>query len=508
MTLSLLGIIAVQVFWMRRAILEKEQQLDSQINEALHRTAYLIERNRNAYLLSNFKQMQLGHVLHKNSSNNSLNDFMNFWHEIYKDKHLTKTYQSEESSKKTTYSLDTTIVTGNTERHIRVVQTNSASNNVNKQFEQTTRQIKQHLSGVIDQMALEFSLQGAGISENLVSNLLEPTLRSQLKNLGINLNFEYAITNSSGQSYKNMKSDKWTDDNISKAYKTTLFPNDIMGGRYFLQVFFPEKRSIIYSSLIWLFIGSVVFTLIIIITFFYTLRTIFNQKHLSEMKSDFINNMTHEFKTPIATISLATDAISNPMAKGKPEQVSRFLQVIREENKRMNRQVENVLQMAMLDKKDFNLNCKPIYVHSLISQAVKNISLQVEQKGGTIIQKLEATTDLLNIDENHFTNIIYNLLDNANKYTIDKEPKIEVSTYSKQGYFYIDVSDNGMGMDKETQTKVFDKFFRYSMGNVHTIKGFGLGLSYVKGVVKAFGGEIDIKSVKGKGSTFTVKIPF
>jgi len=173
----------------------------------------------------------------------------------------------------------------------------------------------------------------------------------------------------------------------------------------------------------------------------------------------------------------------------------------------MNRQVESVLKMALIDKKDFNLSISEIYVHPLIEQAVNNISLQVEQKGGFIHKKLEAATDLLKVDETHFANIIYNLLDNANKYTLDKIPEIEIATYTQQGDFYIAVTDNGIGMDADTQDKVFEKFYRYSTGNVHTVKGFGLGLSYVKAIVHAFKGSISIKSKKGSGSTFTIKLP-
>lgn len=513
MTISLLGIITVQVFWMHKAISVKEQQLNQQINEVLNRTAYRIERNQNAYLLSNMFQLQNFGMQNNSFQDSLINEFSSFWSNSKKNTNTANnnkqvTREIKNGIEKTTYNFDTVIVTNNSKQHIQSYSSVIKPNTKNNMLIENKEQIKQQLNSVIDQMILEFSLHNTPIYKRMANNIIEPTIAYELNNFNIPLKFEYAVTDENGKPYKNMMSSNYNYKKNNKAYKTALFPNDIIGKKDFLRVYFPEKRSFIFGSLVWVLVGSVIFTIIIIVTFFYTLRTIFNQKRLSEIKSDFINNMTHEFKTPIATISLATDAISNPSTIDKPIQISRFLQIIKEENKRMNRQVENVLQMALIDKKDFNLNLKKVYVHPLIEQAVKNISLQIEQNNGVITKKLEANTDLLNVDENHFINIIYNLLDNANKYSINNNPEIEIATYSLQEYFYIEVSDKGIGMDKETQEKIFDKFYRYSTGNVHTVKGFGLGLSYVKAIVNAFGGDISIKSEKNVGSTFTIKIPF
>jgi two-component system phosphate regulon sensor histidine kinase PhoR len=195
-----------------------------------------------------------------------------------------------------------------------------------------------------------------------------------------------------------------------------------------LVLYFPNKRNYLVNNLIWPFTGSLIFTLIILFTFYFTLRIIYNQKKTSEVKTDFINNMTHEFKTHIATISLAADSISNPTILNVPEKVIRFIDIIKEETRRMNRQVESVLKMALIDKKDFNLNMVDTAVHPLIELAVKNISLQVEQKGGKIKLDIQAENDHLRIDETHFANLIYNLLDNANKYALNPPPEKTDST--------------------------------------------------------------------------------
>lgn len=512
MSISLLGIIGVQIFWMKKALSVKKQQFDYQVNEILNRVSFRIERNQNiGWLSTKFQMLDFGHF---GGNSNVLDEFFGFWNnfDTTQNRNTEVVYQEKGNIEKATYNFDTVIVTPNSKQHIQqyseIIKSGKDNNFEKVDFMRSNKLIKSQLNELLDQMILDFSVDGMPIYERVKKSMITSVLEDELHNFNLPLKFEYAVSDKDGKVYQDIYSEKYDKKKAKKGYKTLLFRNAIRGQKNFLTVYFPQKKQFIFRSVIWLFVGSIVFTIIILITFFYTLRTIFRQKQLSEIKSDFINNMTHEFKTPIATISLAADAIATPATIEKPVQIGRFVQIIKEENKRMNRQVENVLQMALLDKRDFNLNLHSVYVHPLIEQAVKNISLQVEQRGGKIDKKLEATTDLLKIDENHFINIIYNLLDNANKYTIDNIPKIEIVSYSKEADFFITVSDNGVGMDKETQEKIFDKFYRYPMGNVHTVKGFGLGLSYVKAIVNAFGGTIFVKSEKGNGSTFIIKIPF
>lgn len=518
MGISLLGIIAIQVFWMHQAISVKDEQFDQQVNQAISRAAYRIERNQNAFLLSSMFQRQSTFPPTKNISPQQYQDsiileFGDFMTQQEANKKERVQHEVKDGIKTTTYGFDTLIVNGNSQQRIQSysrISTSSGNHYISNEHDRKDdpAALKKELSSAFDQMIMEFSLKDIPLDERIGSSVVEPTIRYELDNLDIPLQYEYAITDKKGKPFNHLISKGYKPRKGYDIYRTVIFPNLFMNDGELLSVYFPEKRSFIYRSLISLFVGSLIFTIIILFTFYYTLKTIFNQKRVSEIKTDFINNMTHEFKTPIATISLASDAISNPEIIKNPDKVTRFIKVIKEENKRMNRQVESVLKMALIDKKDFNLTISEVTAHSLIEQAVNNISLQVEQKGGVIHKRLDAISDILQVDETHFVNIIYNLLDNANKYTLDKAPIIEVSTFTQGEFFNIAVSDNGIGMDTDTRKRVFEKFYRYSTGNVHTVKGFGLGLSYVRAVVMAFKGEISIKSEKEKGSTFTIKIPY
>jgi len=249
--------------------------------------------------------------------------------------------------------------------------------------------------------------------------------------------------------------------------------------------------------------GSLLFTMVILLTFGLTLYYIQKQKKLSDIKSDFINNMTHEFKTPIATINLASDALGSPKVMGQQEQTKYYLKIIKQENKRMNNQVERVLQMALIENQDFHLDLQKTDVHTIIENTITAVELSAKEKGGKILSSLRATCSAVMVDEIHFSNILNNLMDNALKYC-EKAPDILIETFNKDGKIFIRISDNGVGMSKEVQKHIFDKFYRKPSGNIHNVKGFGLGLSYVKAIMDSHGGEISVSSEPGNGSIFTL----
>jgi two-component system, OmpR family, phosphate regulon sensor histidine kinase PhoR len=257
----------------------------------------------------------------------------------------------------------------------------------------------------------------------------------------------------------------------------------------------------------WMIGASIVFTVIIILAFYVTVRTLFNQKKLSEIKSDFINNMTHELKTPLATISLAIDALTNEKVIHDTDKIRYYSAMIKEENKRMNKQVEKILQAARLEKEEIKLNIQKLDAHQIIAKVAENLELQIHEKHGSLQLKLNAPNPVLWADEVHFSNIIFNLLDNAIKYS-EKAPVIVVETLSGgTGQLSIKVADNGIGMDRETQSRIFEKFYRAHTGDIHNVKGFGLGLSYVKAIVDAHDGRVKVESAPGRGSTFTITLP-
>lgn len=288
-------------------------------------------------------------------------------------------------------------------------------------------------------------------------------------------------------------------------YEVALFTS-ISGSPGSLKLFFPTKTTWLWSSVWPLLVLGLLLIFLIVACFSYVVIVIFRQKKLSEIKNDFVNNMTHEFKTPIATISLASDSIISPAIIQTPDKIRRFVDIIKQENRRMLSQVEKVLQMALLDKHDFKLNLKLLDLHEIINQAVANINLQVQQREGQIHTKLEALNASMMGDPVHMTNIIYNLLDNANKYS-PENPDITICTRNRGPYIEITVSDKGIGMSRDSQKLVFEKFYRVPTGNIHNVKGFGLGLSYVKAMVIAHSGKVELQSELGKGSSFTLIFP-
>ncbi|MBK9109486.1 MAG: HAMP domain-containing histidine kinase [Saprospiraceae bacterium] len=288
-------------------------------------------------------------------------------------------------------------------------------------------------------------------------------------------------------------------------YEVALFTS-ISGSPGSLKIFFPSKTTWLWRSVWPLAVLGLLLIILIVVCFSYVVIVIFRQKKLSEIKNDFVNNMTHEFKTPIATISLASDSICSPTIINTPDKIKRFVDIIKQENRRMLSQVEKVLQMALLDKHDFKLNLKSLNLHDIINQAVANIDLQVQQREGILETSLEALNPIVMGDPVHMTNIIYNLLDNANKYSPEK-PEISIKTKNKGAFIEVIVTDKGIGMSRDSQKLVFEKFYRVPTGNIHDVKGFGLGLSYVKAMAIAHSGKVELHSELGKGSTFTLTFP-
>ncbi|MDE1191409.1 MAG: HAMP domain-containing sensor histidine kinase [Arachidicoccus sp.] len=275
-----------------------------------------------------------------------------------------------------------------------------------------------------------------------------------------------------------------------------------------LTIIVPNLNKQAWSSIIWILIGSALLTLITISAFYLTVRIMLQQRNLSKIKSDFINNMTHEFKTPLATISLAVDALHNTRVQGNKEKTQYFSGIIKEENKRMNKHVETILQAAFMEKQELNLNKNEIHVHNIIEKLIQNFSLQLADKKGEVVTHFNAANDLITGDEVHITNLVNNLIDNAVKYSKpDVPPRIVITTTNSAKNLIIQINDNGIGMSKESVKRIFEKFYRAHTGNIHNVKGFGLGMSYVKDIITAHKGKIKVESIPGKGSTFIVELP-
>jgi len=275
----------------------------------------------------------------------------------------------------------------------------------------------------------------------------------------------------------------------------------------FLVVIVPNQGAIVFKEIAWFIIWSIIFTIIITTAFFLTIRALLKQKKLSEIKSDFINNMTHEFKTPLATISLAVDAMKNEKVIMDRSKSTYFIGIIKEENKRMNLQVETILQAALLDRKEVQLSNKLVSAHALIENAINNLILPLQENNGKIETHFTATSDVILADELHFTNVVSNLLDNAIKYSKESGLLISITTEAIGKKLVIKIKDNGIGMSKETLKRIFEKFYRAHTGNIHDVKGFGLGLNYVKTIIEAHKGNIKAESSLAAGSIFKITIP-
>ncbi len=365
--------------------------------------------------------------------------------------------------------------------------------------------------------------------ERIQIDYLDTYLKHEIEQQDINLDFDYGVYSKKEMSFIIMNGHftasigttnqstnvEMGNELYNSEYKIPLFDTAISNAAEgdpidnapgYLQVYFPNKEKALWSAVIPSLLMSILFTGLVLFCFGFVMYVIQRQKQVSEMKTDFINNMTHEFKTPIATISLASDSIASPMILNSPDKVLRFTNIIKQENTRMLNQVEKVLQMAMLDKKDFQLKLSFIDVHDLISTAVEHMSLKVLKRNGILRTDLKANLTTLNADATHLSNIIHNLLDNAEKYSSEKVD-ILIGTENTKSGILINITDNGIGMTKDQLKNIFEKFYRAHTGNIHDVKGFGLGLSYVKAIVDSHGGTINVKSEIGKGSTFSIYLP-
>ena len=350
----------------------------------------------------------------------------------------------------------------------------------------------------------DFIIGKRSIYERLNHIMLDTLLKKQFAQDGIKLPFEYGVKDNGNIVFASFnKNENFAN---SKTYKIKLFPNDTFQQDQVLQVYFPEKDNYILKNL-WSIFGSS-FLLIAFVggIFYYSVNSLLTQKKLSNIKNDFINNMTHELKTPVSTIALALEVIKDKEINKNPEKTERYLNIITEENKRLGTQIEKVLQIAKLEKGDLNLSFEPIDINEVLDQVVKNQSVQMEQFGVKLNLDLQAEESIVSADRVHLTNILFNLMDNAIKYS-KEQPEISITTTNSDKELSIKISDKGIGIPKDQLSKIFEKFYRVPKGDLHDVKGFGLGLSYVKNMVEMHKGNISVNSKIDEGTDFTVKLP-
>lgn len=367
-----------------------------------------------------------------------------------------------------------------------------------------------HQKGVLDDVILNIISKASNrpITDRVDSARISQYLRQELDTLGLKIPFQFAVCNYAGTTLFRSKDYNPELARGSNTFVQALFPNDIAGKRNYLRVYFPTKSDYIFRSISFM-VPAFAFTLILLIIFVYTIIVAFRQKKLTEMKNDFINNMTHEFKTPISSISLAAQMLNDQSVRKSPTMLQQISTVINDETKRLRFQVEKVLQMSMFDRQKATLKLQEIDANAAIFNIVNTFKLKVEKYGGSIEADLDAMDAIVDVDEMHFTNVIFNLLDNAVKYRSEERPlKLHVTSRDLSGErLEITIADNGIGIRRDDLKKIFEKFYRVSTGNRHDVKGFGLGLAYVKKMITELGGEITVESEFNSGTKFIIILP-
>ncbi len=357
-------------------------------------------------------------------------------------------------------------------------------------------------------LAMQFMLEDKCLDDKLNQSLVELLLKTEFAKEGIDSSFQYAVFDNfmDKKLFGTLK--KVNKEQFSSYYSVPLFPNDFYENSGILIINFPNKKSFIFKSMWLMLSASLAFILIIVASFGGAFYIIFYQKKLDELKTDFINNMTHEFKTPVSTISLASQMLLNERVQENKEKISNYAHIIEEENKRLSGHIENVLQVARLDRGDFKLKKEQVNIHQLLNDITDSLTLRLQNENGLLVKRFGAAECEIEGDKFHLTNALFNLFDNAIKYRRDAEPEIEINTRSSKHGIFITIKDNGIGISKENLKRVFEKFYRVPTGNIHNVKGFGLGLSYVKIIMSAHGGDISVDSELGKGSSFEIYLPF
>jgi two-component system, OmpR family, phosphate regulon sensor histidine kinase PhoR len=529
MLLSIIGIIWVQIVWIRNAVGIQNDAFNDRVSISLFNAANSIESSRKMNFFNNFMPSS---TLSINDTSSDITGYLSIggyaaspddkFSISITNQSITGGNNNKITTTKKSYTItnDTSIVGDSVTYFVSAPDKTGKLNIVKNGDEINTNSrevyIKQNefldwvkkragqFQNMSDQMINEI-YQWEKTTE-LDNNEIQYALSQTLAYMQIQTPFEYAvIKNGVVQDGTFKKSQK--NDFLKSRYQVRLFPDNLINKDLVLSVIFPERTNYVLGRMMWLLGGSLLFSLFILATFALSLFFIVRQKKISEMKSDFINNMTHEFKTPIATISLAADTITNSKVINDETSIRHFIGMIKKENSRMNKKVEAILQIASLDKKEIEFKFENISLHTVIEHAIETIEIQVYQRNGKIIQNLNAEDPFLYGDFEHLTNLVNNLLDNAIKYSPDIL-EITIMTKNCEKGIILSVEDKGIGMTKAVQSKIFERFYRQSSGNVHDVKGFGLGLNYSRSIIEAHKGHITVVSEPGKGSRFEIFLPF
>ena len=518
MSIALVGLISFQIYWINSTIRLNEDRFNRDVYESLnfvikqlekseilaytfkaidslHEDGFVVPEPPHPPIGKDFSYRRIGisrgiKVFYESnsSSNNRRND----------------TIYEEIKAEVESHDVDSNIQIEDTEL-LLVKQYGDTIKYMHQDVKVEEGKVKKKLE-IFDAVLDELIQKERNSTRKINLTQIDSLIEIALKNKGIDTKYEFAVWNQKTSNAILAKEEKPSEDFFDTQFKASLFPNDLIGNSEYLMLNFPNQQSFLFNQIWSSLLASFILVAIILSCFGYSLFTIIKQKKISEVKNDFINNITHEFKTPIATVALACEALLEQEILDNPMTLKRYLGMIKEENHRLENHVEKVLQLATLDKETLNLQLKQLDIHHIIEKVIKAFDMQIKHKKGSLVRKLSANKRQILADNDHITNVISNLLDNAIKYS-PEAPAITIISKNDDKNVSISITDKGIGMSKDELKKVFDKFYRVSTGNVHNVKGFGLGLSYVNDIMEMHHGSISATSDVRQGSVFTLTLP-
>jgi len=500
MSVALVGLIGFQLYWINNAIQLSQERFQKDVQESLRNVSERLERNEllfvasNTFLTKNVKKSGVWvtneETVVKHADENGT---------VIESKTIRFKSNLNKIHEARVYSnvvIDSIV---NDEAYTFYMG-GGGSDSVTVDFEKIASKSAQFK--VIIKEMLEFE---GNIEKRIHPHVIDSLLHEEFNDKGIHIKYGFGVFDVNKDKFVLAKTSN-EEDLKNSPLKATLFPNDLLNNVNYLTVNFPQQDQYLVKK-VWATLASSLLLIgIIVFSFVYAIKIILKQKKLSEIKNDFINNMTHEFKTPIATVALACEALHEDVIAGNPKTYRRYLKVIGEETKRLEKQVEKVLSAAQLDKQDFKLEKQQTNILELVQQVKNNFQFRIDELNGSLQFVVDTEFIKAWVDPMHVKNVCHNLLDNAIKYSLDV-PHISIRLYFDKGFIKIEIKDKGSGIRKEDQKSIFGKFFRVSTGNVHNVKGFGLGLSYVKSIMDEHEGKVTLSSEPGKGSTFTLYFP-
>lgn len=501
MGLSFILLLFLQLTYIREMANMKKEQFDESVNRALYQASRNLELNETLrYLEKDVRETERKENNQGNGSACAQKDAA--------DSSSRRTANSFRGSNYLTFrmkmKMDNPV---NMPKAMILINDKNSNNAASRSLQEIVKNRYVYQKALVDEVVMNmlYSASDKSLKERVNFKILDQDIKAELINNGVNIHYHFTVTTQDGREV--YRCPDYSDEGSEFTYTQVLFRNDPSSKMGVVKVHFPDINSYIFSSIKFM-IPSVFFTLILLVTFIITLVIVFRQKRYNEIKNDFVNNMTHELKTPIASISLATQMLNDDSVTKSEKMRKHLVGVITDETKRLRFLVEKVLQMSMFDRKKSSFKKKHLDLNEMVESIANSFSLRVEHTGGKINVDIGAVDSDIYVDEVNFQNVIFNLMDNAVKYRKTDEPvNIYLKTWNDDKWLYLSVHDTGKGIKKDDLKKIFEKFYRVGTGNVHDVKGFGLGLAYVKKVVDLHDGEIKVDSEYGKGSTFTIKLP-